>query len=286
MGTFNQTGGTNLASGLFGVADNNASMGVFYGGGKGFYNLSGGYLSTVQTPGYAHYENIGLNGNGQTTSAYTETGIFTQTGGTNNAGTVSLGSGSNSKGTYYLGNGLLQAYAIDVNNGVSAFSFTGGTLQAQAWPSGGATDFSGVPLTIAATSAAALDMNGNHVNLQSLVVNSNLVDLNFADPTTGNDLLSVGGLTVNDPTAISFGTNPLATGGPYELIAGAGVFTPAQLLADFTLPTVPGVTYSLTQTSGNIYLSVAAVPEPGTLALLGAGLMSLLAFARRRRKAV
>ena len=44
MGTFNQTGGTNLASGLFGVGDNNGEMGVYYGGGKGFYNLSGGYL--------------------------------------------------------------------------------------------------------------------------------------------------------------------------------------------------------------------------------------------------
>ena len=106
--------------------------------------------------------------------------------------------------------------------------------------------------------------------------------LNFATP--GVDLLTIGasGLSVNPGTTITFGTDPTAFG-DYELIAG-DIGTPD--LGNFILPTAPvGERYSLAVVSGNIDLVVAAVPEPGTLALLGAGLMSLLTLAWRRRKA-
>ena len=73
-------------------------------------------------------------------------------------------------------------------------------------------------------------------------------------------------------------------GDSFELIGGAGVGTPN--LADFALPAAPaGVSYSLALVSGNVDLVVAAVPEPGTLALLSVGLMSLLTLAWRRKKA-
>ena len=72
-------------------------------------------------------------------------------------------------------------------------------------------------------------------------------------------------------------------GDSYELIAGS-IGTPD--LTSFTLPTAPaGVVYGLVNNGTAIDLVVSAVPEPGTLALLGAGLMSLLGFAWRRRKA-
>ena len=115
-----------------------------------------------------------------------------------------------------------------------------------------------MPITLAAASMCTLDMNGTTVNLTSLTTTSGLTDFNFADPTTGNDLLSVpgGGLTVNPNTYLSFGTEPTAPG-TYELIADTiDAFT----LGNFILPTAPaGVSYSLAQdVSGNVDLVVAA----------------------------
>ena len=227
------------------------------------------------------------------------TGIFTQTGGTNLAGTVYLGGALGggfvrTPGTYNLNGGLLQATYLNFysdsygNVAPHIFNFTGGTLQAGP----GATAYYYAPITLAATSMCTLDMNGQTVNLTSLTTTPGLTTFNFADPTTyttsggaSGDLLSVpgGGLTVNPNTYLTFGTDPTAVG-TYELIADT---TDTFTLGNFSLPTAPtGVTYSLaTDVSGNVDLVVAAVPEPGTLALLGVGLMSLLGFAWRRRKA-
>ena len=131
---------------------------------------------------------------------------------------------------------------------------------------------------------AAFNLNGTQQTTEGLVTASSLVppDLNFQTP--GTDLLTIGdqGMNLAGLTAISFGTNP-ATPGDYELMTGNITGFNA---ANFVLPTAPaGDTYSLQVVSGNVDLVVAAVPEPGTLALLGAGLMSLLGVAWRRRKA-
>ena len=75
-------------------------------------------------------------------------------------------------------------------------------------------------------------------------------------------------------TAITFGTNPTALG-DYPLFGGDISGFNA---ANFILPAAPAnETYSLQVVSGGVDLVVAAVPEPGTLALLGHGLLSLLA---------
>ena len=119
---------------------------------------------------------------------------------------------------------------------------------------------------------------------EGLVTASSLVspDLNFQTP--GVDLMTIGdlGMNIAAHTAISFGTNPTVLG-DYPLFNGNISGFNA---ANFSLPTAPaGDTYSLQVVSGGVDLVVAAVPEPGTLALLGAGLMSLLGVAWRRRKA-
>ena len=51
------------------------------------------------------------------------------------------------------------------------------------------------------------------------------------------------------------------------------------------LPAGDGYSLSTSVNPGYIDLVVAPVPEPGTLALLGAGLMSLLTLTWRRRRA-
>ena len=129
------------------------------------------------------------------------------------------------------------------------------------------------------------DMNGGTMTLQSLTTASNLTAFNFDDPTTGKELLNIpnGGLTVNPNTYITFGKDPTTIGGDYPLIADS---VDTITLSDFVLPAAPaGLTYGLINNGTTIDLTVAAVPEPGTLALLGAGLMSLLGIAWRRRKA-
>ena len=264
-GIFTQTGGTNNCHGYLNIASAGGSSFNWGSGGQGYYNLSGTGLLTG-----ASNEHVGQSG----------VGVFTQTGGTNATQSLAVGGSGAYRGTYNLNGGLLQLSQGLSASGNYAFNFTAGTLQAT-----GAMNVA-TPLNGAAT----IDMNGHQVSIQQLVTTSNLTDLNFADPTTGNDLLTIGagGWAVNPGTAISFNSAPGVAdiGNSYELIAGTlGTFTPIQLATDFTLPTVPGVTYTLSQVSGNIFLNVAAVPEPGTFALLGAGLMSLLGFAWRRRKA-
>ena len=64
------------------------------------------------------------------------------------------------------------------------------------------------------TGAATLDMNGHHVSVYGLVTTSGLTDLNFANPATGNDLLTIGsgGLTVAPGTGHQLRHDPTVAG--------------------------------------------------------------------------
>ena len=167
-------------------------------------------------------------------------------------GTVVLG------GSDYSGNPLANYYT----GGTQVLS---GKLQMASGP--------GLPSTglltlggLGQTRSAIFDLNGQQVSTEGLVTSSSLAVLNFQTP--GVDLLTIGdlGMNVAPNTAISFGTNPTVLG-DYELMTGNITGFNA---ADFVLPTAPaGDTYSLQVISGGVDLVVAAVPEPGTLALLG-----------------
>ena len=207
QGYFNQSGGTNYCTSFLNVGGPGAAAqyiaGPFPGTpGSGSYTLSGGLVTcpTVWTiSGGEADEYVGSGG----------AGLFTQTGGSNIASAISLGGRAQTAssayvptiGTYNLNGGLLQTSLVLVGNAAqpseSVFNWTGGTLQA-----GSQGLLANVPITLAATSMCTLDMNGKTVNLTSLTTTPGLTDFNFADPTTGNDLLSVpgGGLTVNPNT--------------------------------------------------------------------------------------
>ena len=163
----------------------------------GTYNLSAGLLSANPMGEY-----VGDTGSG----------LINQTGGTNSTYTVTLGGGVS--GAYSLNGGLLQTNAIN-DAGGAVFTFTAGTLQAgTGWYP---TVSWALPINVTGTSPARIDMNGMQVSITSLVINSSLADLNFQTP--GVDLLTVGGLTINDPVALSFGTSPTVAG-YYPLIGG------------------------------------------------------------------
>ena len=156
-GKFTQSGGTNAVSG-------NGSLSIAYtSGSSGTYTLSGGSLSAVvesvgifgtanftqsggtntipSSTGWALYlgSNVGSNAtyslSGGSLSVpnefvgYSGTGTFTQSGGTNTAGKLTLAYGSGSSGTYGLsGSGLLLVPTEYVGySGTGTFTQSGGT---------------------------------------------------------------------------------------------------------------------------------------------------------------
>jgi autotransporter-associated beta strand protein len=103
--------------------------------------------------------------------------------------------------------------------------------------------------------------------------------------TADRILIAAGKLLVNSGGGV-INVTPLAGFGPgtYDLMD----FLSGQAsgLGNLTLgtPTLPGYTLSLRSTPTAEQLVVQSVPEPSTLALLGAGAISLVAFAWRRRR--
>ena len=131
---------------------------------------------------------------------------------------------------------------------------------------------------------AVIDLNGQQVNLAGLVIGAGAwTDLKYQ--AAGTDLLSLSGLTDNSAIPISISFSALPNGQPsYEFIADS---TDTLSPSEFALLAQPVPGYALSVVSGGAApgLYLTAVPEPGTFALFGAGLMSLLGFAWRRRKA-
>ena len=292
---FTQTGGTNTTT-------------VFSLGGGSYsatYNLNGGLL---QVPGIASDSAV-FNFNAGTLQALSvpasqgggPVGNYTPiTVGTDASNIATVDANGqivqlNAEGATSTLTGLGQLKVIDsagggmvqLGSGGANNTYTGGTtvlsgtlqvLSNQALPATGILTIGGPGQVV----RAVFDLNGTQQTAEGLVTASSLVppDLNFQTP--GTDLLTIGdqGMNLAGQTAITFGTNPTALG-DYELMTGNITGFNA---ADFVLPTAPaGDTYSLQVVAGNVDLVVAAVPEPGTFALLGAGVLSLLGLAWRRK---
>ena len=134
LGSFTQSGGTNVTSG------GTASLFVGYmSGSRGIYNLSGNSLLMLTQVWVGYQSGSGgtcnLSGNGFliSTAEYLGTSgesVFTQTGGTNSvASYLDLSDYSGSSGTYNLNGGLLKVGNLMAGSGTAQFNFSGGTLQ-------------------------------------------------------------------------------------------------------------------------------------------------------------
>ena len=187
-----QSGGTNTVGIMF--------LGL--NGGSGTYNLSGnGQLSA-----YFGYEYIGAS---PVTGAYSGTGSFLQTGGTNSAGNLTLALGSGYSGTYTLNGGLLQLSSLAQGGGAATFNFGGGVFQATA------SIYTSVPIVLtAAVGNGVFDTNGNAITLAGPLsgpgglqkIGAGTLTLAVSNGYTGTTLVSNGTLLLGDSNALSGST--------------------------------------------------------------------------------
>ena len=243
----NSSSGTLTQSG----GTNNVAGGLLFlgnnSGSSGTYNLSGGYLP-------ASYTYIGYSGSGS----------FTQSGGTNSCGNLTLGTSAGGSGTYNLNGGLLALSSLGQGSGSATFNFNGGTLQA-------ASGFScSLPMTLGTSGGGAtFDTAGYTVTFSGSLsgpgglnkIGSGELILSGTNSYDGGTNVTAGTLVVTNNTALPDGMSlTVGTGGTF-------VFDPS-LAGELIVGSSPAA-------------DVAAVPEPGTLALLAAGAM-LAAFGVRR----
>ena len=191
------------------------------------------------------------------------TGTFTQSGGTNLAGSIVLGENTGSMGTYNLNGGFLNFAGLSKGSGSAAFNFSGGTLQA-------ASGFStSLPIVLStAGSNAVFDVSGSELDLEGDLsgpgglqeIGTGLLILDGSDSFGGGTTVSGGTLEVLSSSALADGSSLTVGADASEIFAAAGQRT---LLAD----------------------NVQVVPEPSTFRLFAAGVAMLVGYGWRRRNA-
>ena len=136
------------------------------------------------------------------------TGTFTQSGGTNSCGSLTLGSNAGSGGTYNLNGGLLVLATLGQGLGTAAFNFNGGTL--------GRRRFFQQPAHDAGRAAAAtFDTAGFVVNLSGALsgpgsltkVDSGTLVLSGPDSYSGGTIVLAGTLEFTNSNALPDGSS-------------------------------------------------------------------------------
>jgi autotransporter-associated beta strand protein len=284
-GTFTQSGGTHSASTLYlaqyfgsiGTYNLNGGLlsvsGLYAGGGTAAFNFGGGTLQaaapltvsvpvTLTQPGGAGI----IDTNGNAVAVYS---TISGPGGLQVAGsgTLTLAVSNCFTGTTLVSNGTL---ALADSNALSGSTFdTSGTGALNLQGGIGGFTFGGLQ---GSGSLLLTDAIGNDV---ALTVGGNRANTTFSG--TLSDSNSGGGLTkVGTGTLVLTGTNSYMGG--TTVLDGTLVVTNSEGLADGSSLTVGDPTmFPAAIVPGR----TSAVPEPGTLVLLAAGGVVLLAYRRR-----
>ena len=150
------------------------------------------------------------------------TGSFTQSGGTNTAGSLMLGQNAGSLGIYNLNAGLLRLSGLTQGAGNAAFNSSGGTFQA------GLTFSTSVPIVLSAAGTnTVFDTNGMTVTLSSPLsgagglqkVGSGTMTLAASDSYLGLTLINAGTLSLANSAALAGNGNITFGGGMLQFTA-------------------------------------------------------------------
>jgi autotransporter-associated beta strand protein len=305
VGTANISGGVMNLRPVSGTTANIANINFTGDGILDLHGTSTGENSILATTSLT---SVGSTGTIQTTDGNTAVLRITNAAGStaNYGGTITsagtslekFGTGTQvlSGANTYGGGTKLSEGTLLINNTTGSGTGTGAVLVQSSGVLGGTGFIGGAVTTESNGHIAPGDGGAGILTIQNTLTLANGTHLdyqlnaaNVAGGTVGNDLLSVigtagnnGDLTLGSDIVLDLtGLGTSFGPGKYDLIDFTGTLTGADNLASWTA-TGLSEPYSFGVDGNSVYLNVASVPEPNTVALLIFGAGVLVYFVRRR----
>ncbi len=281
-GTLEMSGGNLRATGFFRVGNDQATLKL----SEGVFNLSGGNLSVSGLDGMK----VGEESRGTMTQT---AGTVLETGGGVQIGLAAGATGSSvsvSGGSFDTTRFINVGNASNPTNRTLNVSGSGSVTWGSNATSGSILSVygnmnvtgSGATLSSINTNAGAFNVRSSGTLQFNLAADGNVSLIDIAGAEVG---FQSGGSLVIDGSLLTLGA------GSYDFTlidhagyASTGGFNASTLATSFT-NFGPDYTPSVSFNAGDVTLSIVAVPEPSTYALIGAGLLLVCVLRRRRQLA-